>query len=170
MKNRRQRAFTLMHALLYTTLSGVILTVAGYAITQSLRIQQRISIWANDDTITQGLLQQMRRDASAANEAQVVQEDSPVLVFQEKAGQVRYRTNGNVIERAAQAEGRPTDKRTWRLGRSSVQWAVEPTRAGEAVVWADVQIRDPIHRGKPATQRYTVGVRVGGLASPEDVR
>lgn len=170
----RPRAFTLFHTLMAVTLAGVALSIGMPMIMQSIGIQKRVSMWVNDDAVTQQIIRQVRRDMSSANQVEIVQDQSLVLRLRGPVGQVRYENTPDGIVRLATPTGRTPSQSLYPLRRSVIDWRCERIDAGGTIIWLVVEIRDPVgkQRGKTVTmsQRYATAFRPGISARQEDVR
>lgn len=168
MTTTRTRAFTLMEILVSILLIAAVTTLGTYGVTRSLRIQNRASAWANDDTVTKGILHRLRGDLANAKDAEMVTDGSGALLLRGPGGEVRYRNLGNGVERIEQPKGAEPTRYAWPLTRSSLRWSVEGIVDGGKVVWTRVEILDPIRRGgRPTMDAYATAGRVGLAAGPK---
>lgn len=162
MTTKRKRAFTLMHTLLWVTLLAMITTLGTYLITRSLRIQSRVSVWSNDDAVAGSLLLRLRQDTASARDAAVPADAPAELLLRNANGEIRYRSDHDTVERTEPANGGPPVRHVWRFGRSSVRWLLEVLPGGGKVVWARVEMLDPVDQGAPpVVHRYATAWRVG---------
>lgn len=165
MSAKHTRGYMLVQMMVVVILISVVVGMGSYALDQTLKINRRVTAWANDDVATRDMLQWVRRDVAAAVGVETVAQQRPILRVRRPEGMIRYQADNQTVERLTQSDNGPPGRRTWRFRRSSFGWTVERSAGGGALVWTDVTVRDPKDPSRPPTLRYAVAVRAG-LAGP----
>ncbi len=161
-------AFILMHVVTWMTLTAAVTTTAVYTIARSLRIQERVSTWSNDDAVVHAVLRRLRHDIADTGNARIDgAADGADLVLRQTGRTVRYRNVGRTVERIEQPDEGRAVTHTWLPARASLRWSIEDAANGK-LVWVRVQMTDSVHHDDaPKRDRYATAIRVGGAAVQE---
>jgi len=168
MNAKRRQAYMLIEILQWVLVVGLALSAGFAMINRSMLVQRRSSDWLTDDVHLKNVLNQLGQDIAAADRAEIVQEEIPILILQQADRKIRYEQRDDAVVRFKSGQAGQPAEHAWTLDRCSLRWSIEQPRGGSTLVWTGVIQTVRSEEGQSThVYRYAIASRVGTTLAAE---